>query len=157
MNSATIGTTAQIDSALRRAFSDASVRVRPETKMTDVLAALTAMGLTVSITDGVLLLAQDQTQMNTSLALRNFSKQHPQFFILETSDPKTWTQQKKIEFIRQNGNDAYGKLCCAPVIEAGIRVLDVNMSKTDYLNLTRAERICFIREFGSDAVARVMQ
>jgi len=43
------------------------------------------------------------------------------------------------------------------VIEAGIKVLDPNMTLTDYENLTRAERIAFIREYGSDAVGRIHQ
>ncbi|MGA9810140.1 MAG: hypothetical protein ACLPH5_04600 [Candidatus Sulfotelmatobacter sp.] len=155
---ATIGTTSGLDSALRRAFSEASVRVAPDTRMTDIVTALGVMGVSIEVQDGVLVLQQGATAFNTSLALRNFSQrpEHAKFFILETLDPKTWTNARKMKYIAEHGQDAWGKLCCAPVIEAGIKVLDVNMSKHDYMGLTRSEKIAFLREFGSDAAARIM-
>lgn len=156
---ATIAVSATVDSALRRAFSEASVRLQPDCKMTDVIEALKAMGIGVEVQDGVLVLQQGSTSFNTSLALRNFAQraEFSAFFVLETIDPKTWTNVRKMAFVAEHGSDAYGKLCSTPVIEAGIKVLDANMSKTHYANLTRAERIAFIREYGSDAVSRIHQ
>ncbi len=155
----TIGAPKTIDSALRRAFSEASIRVHPDTRMTDVLAAFEAMGITTEIQDGVLVLRQDQTSFNTSLALRSFANrpENAKFFVLETSDPKTWTAAKKVEYLRTHTADEFGRLCSQPVIEAGVKVLDVNMSRSDYENLTRKERVAFISEFGADSVSRIFR
>ena len=153
-----LGTTSVIDSALRKAFSDASVRVAPTTRMTDIIEALKAMGIGVEVQDGVLVLTQGTTSFNTSLALRNFSirPEHARFFVLETSDPKTWTTAKKVEYLRTHSADEYAKLCRAPVIEAGIRVLDANMSRHDYENLTRAEKVQFLSEYGDEAARHIL-
>jgi hypothetical protein len=157
--SATIAVTASVDSALRRAFSEASVRLQPDALMSSLIAALEGLGIKVEITDGVLCLSQGATQFNTSLALRNFAKkpEYAAFFVLENDHPKTWTPEHKMRYIAENGDDKYRTLWQSPVLESGVRVLDPNMSKTDYENLTRAERIAFIREYGSDAVGRIHQ
>jgi hypothetical protein len=158
MSTATIGITAQIDTAMRRAFSEASVRLHPDCRITDIVEALRVLGISAEITDGVLVLAQGSTQMNFSLALRNFANrpEHARLFILENAHPSTWTQAHKVEFMRTHSDLEYGTLLHQPVLEAGIRVLDPNMSRTDYKNLTRAEKMAFIREFGSDAAGRIM-
>lgn len=156
---ATIAVAASVDSALRRAFSEASVRLQPTALMSNVIAALQGMGIEVAIQDNVLVMSQGQTQFNTSLALRNFSKrpENAAFFVLENDHPSTWTPEHKMKFIAENGDDKYRTLWQSPVLEAGIRTMDPNMSKTDYENLTRAERIAFIREYGSAAVGRIHQ
>ena len=154
-----IGATKTVDSALRRAFSEASIRIHPDTRMTDVIESLTALGIAVTIQDGVLVLSQDTTTFNTSLALRNFAYKpgNEQYFILETHDPKSWTNERKIAFLKTHTVEEYGRLCSQPVIEAGIRVLDANMSRADYENLTRTEKVAFISEFGADAVSRILR
>ena len=159
MSTATVGVTSAVDSALRRAFSEASVRLAPETKITDVIAALGTLGIVAEITDGVLVLRQDQTQFNTSLALRNFSKrpEHAKFFVQEGQHPAQWSTKTKIEYINKNGEAAYRKLCQSPVLDAGIKVLDPNMRRADYLQLTRQERMSFISEYGDAAVAKIFQ
>ncbi|MGD1025247.1 MAG: hypothetical protein ABR880_20880 [Candidatus Sulfotelmatobacter sp.] len=156
---ATISVSSSIDSALRKAFSEASVRLQPAALMSSLIAALESLGLTVSMQDGVLVLSQGSTTMHTVLALRELTRkpEFAQFFILSTDDPKTWTTAQKVEYVRKNGEEAYGKLCCTPVIEAGIKVLDPNMSRKDYEQLTRFERMNFIREYGDDAVRRIYQ
>jgi hypothetical protein len=126
--------------------------------MTDIIGALKVMGIEVGLTDGVLTLQQGTTQFNTSLALRNFSArpEHAKFFVLETADPKTWTLAKKAAFLRTHTADEYAKLCRGPVLEAGIKVLDCNMSRSDYENLTRPEKVAFLSEFGDEAARRIM-
>jgi hypothetical protein len=153
-----LGTTAQIDSALRRGFSEASVRVHPDTKMTDIVAALATMDIVTEIQDDTLVLRQDRTMMHTVLALRNFAKQpeHAAFFVQDGAHPSTWSTAKKIEYLSTHSDDEYRALIQSPVLEAGVRVLDPNMSKADYLNLTRLEKTRFISEYGPDAVSRVM-
>jgi hypothetical protein len=155
---ATIGTTAELDRAMRRAFSDASVRLKPDAQITDIVAALTALGINTEIIDGVLCLSQGVTQMNTALALRNFAQrpEHEKFFVQQGAHPSTWSTEKKIEYLKTHSDEEYRTLLQQPVLESGVRVLDPNMSKTAYKNLTRAEKVQFIREFGSDATARIM-
>lgn len=155
---ATIAVTASVDSALRRAFSEASVRLQPDALMSSLIAALEGLGIKVEITDGILCMSQGQTQMNTALALRNFSKrpEYAQFFVLENDHPKTWTVQRRMKYIAENGDAKYRALWQAPALEAGIKVLDPNMSRADYSNLTRQEKIAFLREYGSDAASRIM-
>lgn len=159
MSTATIGVTAGVDSAMRRGFSEASVRLQPEAKISEIITALGTLGVTAAVEDGLLILRQDTTELHTHKALRSFAArpEFAKFFVLSSDDPKTWTVAEKTKFIRQFGADAYGKRCAAPVLEAGIRTLDPNMSRTEYLKLTTRERIAFIREFGDDAVRKVMQ
>jgi hypothetical protein len=156
---ATIAVTASLDSALRRAFSEASVRLQPDALMSSVIAALEGLGIKVEITDGILCMSQGQTQMNTALALRNFAKrpEYAAFFVLEGSHPKTWTVERRMKYIAENGDDKYRTLWQSPVLQQGLRVLDPNMSRADYSNLTRSEKIAFLREYGSDAAANIMR
>jgi hypothetical protein len=156
---AAIAVTASVDLALRRAFSEASVRLQPTALMSSVIAALQGMGIEVAITDNILVMRQGQTEFNTSLALRNFSKrpEFAAFFVLENDHPKTWTDEHKIKYIAEHGDEKYRTLWQSPVLESGVRVLDPNMPFSDYENLTRSERIAFIREYGSDAVGRIHQ
>lgn len=156
---ATIGISSSVDSALRKGFSEASVRPKPDAQMSALVAALENMGVTVSVEDGLLVLAQGATTMHTGKALRTLATkpEFKDFFVQEGQHPSTWTTEKKIEYLRAHSDTEYGKLCATPVLESGLRTLDPNMSKTDYENLTRAERIQFIREYGSDAVGRIHQ
>lgn len=153
-----IGTTAAIDSALRRGFSEASVRVAPTTRMTDVISALETMGVTVAVDDGLLVLAQGATEMHTARALRSFAQrpEHEKFFVVEGSHPSQWSTQKKLDFLSTHSADDYAHLCHAPVLDAGVKTLDANMSRADYANLTRQEKLAFIAEFGPQGVERVM-
>ena len=153
-----LGTSSAIDSAIRRGFSEASVRVAPETRITDIVAALGTMGVTAEIQDGVLVLAQSGTEMHTVKALRNFAArpENTKFFVQEGQHPSQWSTKKKIEFLSTHSDDEYRRLVQSPVLEAGVRTLDPNMSKGDYLNLTRKEKMQFIAEFGSDAVGHVL-
>lgn len=155
---ATIAVSASVDSALRRAFSEASVRLQPDALMSSLIAALQGMGIEVTIQDNVLVMRQGATEFNTSLALRNFSKrpENAAFFVLENDHPSTWTPEHKMKYIAENGDDKYRTLWQSPVLEAGIRTMDPNMSRKDYSNLTRQEKIAFLREFGSDAASRIM-
>jgi len=156
---ATIAVAAGVDSALRRAFSEASVRLQPNAMMSDIIEALKVMGIGVEVQDGVLVLQQGSTSFNTSLSLRNFSKrpEHAKFFVLENDHPKTWTPASKMKYIAEHGDDAYRTLWQSPVLESGVRVLDANMSKKDYMGLTRAEKLQFIKEFGDTTVQRIFQ
>jgi hypothetical protein len=157
--SATIAVSASVDSALRRAFSEASVRLQPDCKMTDVIDALKAMGIGVEVQDGVLVLQQGSTSFNTSLALRNFSKrpENVAFFVVDGAHPSQWSKERKIEYLRTHTDEQYRALIQSPVLDAGVKTMDPNMSRADYSNLTRSEKIAFLREFGSDAASRIMQ
>lgn len=159
MSQATIGVTGAVDTALRRAFSEASVRVKDDTKLSDVLAAMKTLGIECTVEDGLLMLKQGDTELHTHKALRNFSKRPEcaRFFVLATDDPRTWTMQQRIEFVRLHGADAYGKLLVKPVLDGGIRTLDPNMSRTDYLNLTLKEKTLFLREYGDEAARNIMR
>src|SRR5579859_3999371 len=118
--STVIGTSSGLDSALRRAFSDASVRPQPTTTMTSVIEALGAMGVTAEVQDGVLVLRQDQTTFNTSLALRSFAAkpEHQKLFVIASTDPKTWTLAEKAVYLKTHTPEEYAKLCRAPVLES---------------------------------------
>ena len=145
------------DSALRRAFSDASVRLQPTTRITDIVAALETLGVTATVEDGLLVLKQGSTEMSTNRALRYFAArpEHSSFFVLTTADPKTWTVGQKTEYLRTHSAEEFGRLCLQPVLDAGIKTLDANMSRADYSKLTRAEKQAFIREYGDEGVSRV--
>jgi len=157
MSTATIGINRELDAALRKAFSDARVRIAPNAKLADIKAALEAMGLTVAVEDGFLVLTQGTTAMHTNIALKNFANrpENAQYFVLETSHPSTWTQQKKIEFLRNHTPDEYAQLLRGPKTP-GIGVLSLDLTRAEYLSLTTQERVAFVREYGPQGVATVM-
>lgn len=156
---ATIAVSASVDSALRMAFSQASVRVKPETLMSSVIAALEGLGLTVKVEDGVLCMTQGATEMNPILALRNFSKkpEFQQFFVQEGQHPSQWSKEKKIAFLRDHTDEEYRALLQSPVLESGLRVLDPNMPASQYKLLTRQEKMQFISAFGESAVRKIFE
>ena len=156
--STVLGTTGAIDSALRRAFSEASVRVAPDARTTDIIAALAALGVTATVQDGVLILAQGETTMHTVLALRGFASkpENAKFFVVAGQHPATWSRRQKVEYLASHSDEDYRRLIQTPALEAGVRVLDPNMSKSEYALLTRAERVSFIREFGDGAVSHIL-
>jgi hypothetical protein len=159
MPTATISITASVDSALRKAFSEASVRLLPETQMSAIITGLENMGVKVSVEDGLLVLAQGETVMHTGKALRTLATkpEFKRFFVQEGQHPAQWSTEKKIEYLRTHSDEEYRTLIQSPVLESGIRTMDPNMSRKDYGQLTRSERMAFIREFGDDAVRRIFQ
>jgi hypothetical protein len=126
--------------------------------MSSLIAALQGLGIEVGVEDGVLVMRQGTTEFNTSLALRNFSQkgEFAEFFVVEGAHPSQWSTTKRIEYLRTHSDDQYRALLQAPALEAGIKVLDPNMPKNDYVRLTRAEKVQFIREFGDEAARRIM-
>ncbi len=158
MPSATIAVKANVDTALRKGFSEASVRPRPETQMSAIVGALEGLGITVAIEDGLLVLAQGTTQMHTGKALRTLATkpEFKDFFVQEGSHPSQWSTEKKIEYLKTHSDEEFRALLQAPALESGVRTMDPNMSRKDYANLTRGEKIAFLREFGADAARHIM-
>jgi hypothetical protein len=126
--------------------------------MSSLIAALQGLGIEVGVEDNVLVLKQGQTEFNTSLALRSFSAKPEvaEFFVQEGAHPRQWTREKTLKYLATHSEAEYRALLQAPALEAGVKTLDPNMSRADYLNLTRSEKIAFLREYGSDAAARIM-
>jgi hypothetical protein len=153
-----LGTTAQLDAALRRGFSEVSARPKPETKMTDVIAALAALGVTAELDEGLLVLKQDDKVFNVALCLRGFAAkpENAKFFVTAADDPKTWSAAMRTKYISEHGPDAWGRLVNGKALEPAVKVLDRNMSRADYLSLTTKEKLAFIAEFDADAVSAVM-
>jgi hypothetical protein len=156
---AILGTTAQLDSALRRGFSEVGARPKPETKMTDVIAGLNSLGVTAEMDAGLLILKQGDTVFNSGLCLRGLAAraEFAHLFVTHADNPHNWTTEMKMQFIREHGADAWARKANGPVLTPTVGVLDQNMSYADYQNLTRQERVAFIREFGDLAVSRIMQ
>jgi hypothetical protein len=153
-----IKVTAALDAALRRAFSDAGVRVAPSATMTDVVGKFNALGISAEVQDGCLVLKQDTREFNVALACKSFAAkpENAALFITEKNDAREWTGKQKSDYIAANGYDAWQRKITAPQLEPGVKVLDRNMSRKDYLNLTRTERVQFIGAFGAGAVAHIM-
>jgi hypothetical protein len=116
------------------------------------------MGVTVEIEDGVLVLRQGATEMHTVKALRGFAQrpEHAKFFVIAGQHPSSWSSKQKVEFLASHSDDEYRALIQTAVLDAGVKVLDPNMSRADYQNLTRKEKVQFIREFGDGAVGRIL-
>jgi hypothetical protein len=157
MSTATIGMSAALDQAIRQGFSDARVRIAPDAKLADILQALEAMGVQCSVEDGFLVMTQGATPMHTALALKTFASkpENARFFILEGSHPSTWSTSSKTKYIAEHGADAYAKLLHQPK-EAGIGVMSLDLTRAQYLSLTRAEKQAFIAAYGAEGVGRVM-
>ena len=153
--SITVG--AQLDSALRRGFSEVSARPKPETTMSEVVAALGTLGVTATMDDGLLILKQGDTVFHTGQCLRGFAAR-PEFmklFVTENDNTRVWTNEMKMQYIREHGADQWARKANTQALEPAVKVLDRNMSAKDYENLTRKERVAFIAEFGADAVSRI--
>jgi hypothetical protein len=116
---ATIAVTASVDSALRRAFSEASVRLLPTARMSSLIAALQGLGIEVGVEDNVLVLKQGQTEFNTSLALRSFSAKPEvaEFFVQEGAHPRQWTREKTLKYLATHSEAEYRALLQAPALE----------------------------------------
>ena len=144
-----IKVSSELDRLLRKSFSDAGVRLTPDAQSTEIVSRLNAIGVSVEIESGVLSLkdANDGRQFNTSLALRGLSTKPDtgHLFITDNSNPKDWTVSQRVAFINAHGADAWGRKVNGTTLQPGVRVLDRNMTKKEYLSLTRAERIAFIR------------
>jgi hypothetical protein len=153
-----IKVSAALDAALRRAFSDAGVRVAPSATMTEVVSRFNALGISCEMQDGCLVLKQDEREFSTALACKGFAAraENVALFITEKTSTQEWTRTQKSEYIAKHGLDAWENRLNAPQLDPGVRVLDRNMSRKDYLNLTRTERVAFITEFGAGAVSHVM-
>jgi hypothetical protein len=110
------------------------------------------------VQDGVLVLSQLGTEMHTIKALRTFASkpENAKFFVIDGAHPSQWSTKKKIEYLSDHTDDEFRALVQSPVLEAGIRTLDPNMSAADYKKLTRSEKIAFIAEYGDLAVSRVI-
>lgn len=159
MSAAAIGVSGAIDSALRRGFSEASVRLQPEAKISDIVTGLSTLGVTVTVEDGLLTLRQGDTEMVPAKALRTLTTkpEFQKFFVVDGQHPSTWSTRTKIEYLRTHSDDDFRRLIQAPVLEAGVRVLDPNMEKSAYLALTRKEKMQFISEYGDEAVRQIMR
>lgn len=153
-----IKVTAALDAALRRAFSEAGVRVAPSGTMTAVVAAFNGMGISAEVQDGCLVLKQDTREFNVALACKAFAAkpENAALFVTEQNPASEWTGKQKSDFIAQHGYDAWQRKISGPRLAPGVKVLDQNMSRKDYESLTRAERVQFISAFGAGAVAHIM-
>jgi hypothetical protein len=153
-----IKVTGALDSALRRAFSDAGIRLRPEAQTTAIVERFNALGISCEVQDGVLVLSQDNRQFNTSLACKGFAAkpENADLFVTAQSNPKEWNAQEKSAYISKNGYAAFEQLVTGKQLDASVKVLDANMSRKDYENLTRKERCAFIAEYGYSAVSVIM-
>jgi hypothetical protein len=153
-----IKTSAALDAALRRAFSEAGVRVAPSATMTDVVSRFNALGISAEVQDGCLVLKQDTREFNVALACKSFAAkpENAALFITEQTSTREWTGKQKSEFIAKYGYNAWENRLNAPQLDPGVKVLDRNMTRKDYLNLTRTERVHFIGAFGAGAVAHIM-
>ena len=78
-------------------------------------------------------------------------------FVIDGAHPSQWSKERKIEYLSTHTDEQYRALIQSPVLDAGVKTMDPNMSRKDYSNLTRSEKIAFLREFGSDAASRIMQ
>lgn len=149
---------AALDSALRRGLSEAGARPKPETTMTQIVEALAATGVTAELLDGILVLRQEQTQFNVAMALKGFAAkpENVRFFVTENDNPKNWTPEMRTKYIRENGPDAWARLANGKPLQPAVKVLDRNMGRADYAQLTRQEKLDFIREFGVSAVEKIL-
>jgi hypothetical protein len=92
-----IKVTSALDSALRRAFSEAGVRVAPHATMTEVVSKFNALGISCEVQDGVLVLSQDTRQFNVALACKAFAAkpENAALFVTERNDPREWNGKQK--------------------------------------------------------------
>lgn len=153
---ATLAISGELAGALRKACSDAGLRLKDDTRLSDVIAALEAMAVKCSVQDGLFVMDQQGTNVHVGLGLRNFAQKHEQFFVGAKDHPSKWDQAQKIEYLRTHSADEFAALLRKPALDAGIKPLDPGMDSASYSRLTLAEKITFCREFGEDAVRAVV-
>lgn len=149
------------DVAIRSALGQLKVRPNDDAfSSSEVVSRLkTAHGVEVTVNNGMLELTQNGAVVSTPTVLRAFASkpENAGLFVSEGDDHTRWDGKKKTEFIAQHGIEAWeAKIAKAP-LKAGVDVANCDISKTEYLSMTRAEKTRWLGIHGLDAQAAVLR
>jgi hypothetical protein len=148
------------DDALRSAFGQ--LKIRPDNdafSSTEVVSRLKDNHqIEVSTIEGLLELKQNGQVVSVPTVLRAFATkpENVGLFVSETDDHTKWDTAKKVAFIAEHGDDAYARKVAKGPLKANVDVANIDISKAEYLSMTRDEKVAWIGNHGLEAQARVL-
>lgn len=147
------------DQAIRSAFGSLKVRPNDESfSSTEVVTRLKGYGVDVTTNEGMLELTQSGAVVSVPTVLRAFASkpENVALFVSEGDDHTLWDSQKKQEFIAANGLAAWEKKIGQKPLKAHVDVANVDISRTEYLSMTNAQKSRWIATHGLEAQAQVL-
>jgi hypothetical protein len=148
------------DDALRSAFGQ--LKIRPDNDAftaSEVVARLKDKHqIEVTTVEGLLELKQNGQVVSVPTVLRAFASkpENSGLFVSETDDHTKWDTAKKVSFIAEFGDDAYARKVAKGPLKAGVDVANIDISKTEYLSMSRDEKVRWIGNHGLEAQSRVL-
>jgi hypothetical protein len=143
----------KLDAAIRGAFAQAGIRMGPGAKTSDIVDQFAQFGVTPEVDNGVLVLMQNGAPARTGTALTAFVGKFPDHFVVPGAQVRSVKDlqpantpegiKQRVELIREQGGEQFAKIVNGPALRSGV-IANREMSRTDWQNLTRAEKTAAI-------------
>lgn len=147
------------DAAIRSALG--TLKIRPNDEAFSTTAVVdwlkTTHQIETNVNDGMVEFKQGETLISTGAALKKFAAANTGLFVSEGDDHTKWDVQKKREFIAQFGLSAWEQKIGKTPLRADVDVANCDISKAEYLSMTRSEKARWIGQHGLEAQAAVLR
>ena len=149
----------QTDSAIRGALG--TLKIRPNDESFTSTAVVDWLkkehNIETAVTDGIVEFKQGETLISTGAALKKFATANTGLFVSEGDDHTKWDAKKKQEFISQHGLAAWEQKIGRKPLRADVDVANCDITKAEYLSMTRQEKSRWIAQHGLEAQAAVLR
>jgi hypothetical protein len=150
----TVTITPALDLALRQAIAQCRLRLTPLARSSEIITRLETFGVTASLNLGMLELSQNGAPVNTVTVITSLAQKAPEFFITATGDPKTWTREQKVEFLRTHSDLEYQMLCTGKQQRADV-ALDPQMTVEEWRMLDWQSKNLMIKTYDPKVIAAI--
>lgn len=150
----TVTITPALDLALRQAIAQCRLRLTPLARSSEIITRLETFGITASLNLGMLELSQNGAPVNTVTVLTSLAQKAPEFFITATGDPKTWTREQKIDYLRTHSAEEYEMLCAGKQQRADV-ALDPQMTVEEWRTLDWQSKNLMIKTYDPKVIALI--
>jgi hypothetical protein len=99
-------------------------------------------------------LSQNGAPVNTVTVLTSLAQKAPEFFITATGDPKTWTREQKIDYLRTHSAEEYEMLCAGKQQRADV-ALDPQMTVEEWRTLDWQSKNLMIKTYDPKVIALI--
>jgi hypothetical protein len=150
----TVTITPALDLALRQAIAQCRLRLTPLARSSEIITRLETFGVTASLNLGMLELSQNGAPVNTVTVITSLAQKAPEFFITATGDPKTWTREQKVEFLRTHSDLEYQMLYTGKQQRADV-ALDPQMTVEEWRTLDWQSKNLMIKTYDPKVIAAI--
>jgi hypothetical protein len=150
----TVTITPALDLALRQAIAQCRLRLTPLARSSEIITRLETFGITASLNLGMLELSQNGAPVNTVTVITSLAQKAPEFFITATGDPKTWTREQKVEFLRTHSDLEYQMLYTGKQQRADV-ALDPQMTVEEWRTLDWQSKNLMIKTYDPKVIAAI--